>query len=117
MAAAGTGDQWRSLREELGRSFAQGKNSLRAVFELSGVYGRLDEAERDAVNDVLIEWLLSEDDTLRHDALFLVNEHQIGQAAPALRALQDRLETDPSGPRAAYEWAKVKSLLGRLTSE
>jgi hypothetical protein len=116
MAAESAGDRWRSLRDELDRSFAQGKNSLRAVFDLSVVYGCLNAADQNEVNDVLIEWVLSEDETLRYDALFLVNEHQVHQAVPALRTLRDRLEDDPSGPGAPYEWAKVNGLFGRLTS-
>jgi hypothetical protein len=116
MAAESAGDQWRSLRNDLERSFAQGKNSLQAVFELSMAYGRLDEAEQNEVNGVLIEWVLSEDECLRYDALYLVKEHQVHQAVPALRALQDRLENDPSRPGAPYEWAKINGLLGRLTS-
>jgi hypothetical protein len=111
-----SGDQWRGLRDDLDRSFAQDKDPLRAVFGLSMAYGRLDEAEQNEVNDVLIDWVLSENETLRYDALYLVDEHQIHQAVPALRALQDRLENDPSRPGAPYEWAKVNGLLGRLTS-
>src|SRR5271166_4717598 len=110
MTAENVGDQWRTLRDDLDRSFVQAKNSMGAVIELSKAYGRLDEAEKGKVNDVLIEWVLSEDESVRHDALFPVNEYQLRQAVPALRALQDRLEKDASEPGAPYEWAKVNRI-------
>ena len=47
-----------------------------AIVELSEAYRRLDEAEQDEVNDVVIEWVLSDDESLRYDALFLVSEYQ-----------------------------------------
>jgi hypothetical protein len=63
----------------------------------------------------LAEWVASDDEALRYDALFVIDEHAIRELVPALRALQERLERDPlPGPGEPYEWAKVNRLLGKL---
>jgi hypothetical protein len=104
--------RWHDLREHLDERAAGTKDSMQVVFELSRAYGALPDTERPAVNEVLSEWILSHDDSLRYDALYLAHEHLIRDTVPALRALRNRLQNAPSGPGAPFEWAKVVRILG-----
>ena len=101
-------------RDELDARHVAAKDSQGAILELAATYGRIPEEDRRKVEEVLLDWLLSEDESLRYDALFIVDEYLIRRAAPSLRVLQERLQSDPR-PGAPYEWAKVNRTLGRLT--
>jgi hypothetical protein len=106
---------WCDLRSDLDRRYVESKDSQGAVLALAETYGRIPPDQRSEVDTVLLEWVLSDEEGLRFDALAIVDEYRITDAIPVLRALQDRLETE-SGPGAPYEWAKVNRILGRLTS-
>ena len=67
-----------------------------------------------AVDELLAEWVLSDDQNLRFDAMALISDHNIRSALPSLRLLAERLE-EASGPSAPYEWTKVNRLVGKLT--
>lgn len=104
--------QWRALRDDLDARAAAAKDSMDAVTRLSERYAALADDERTAVDAELADWLCSNDESLRYDALFLIATHDIRTTEPALRALADRLEVE-STPGAPYEWAKVNRLLAR----
>jgi hypothetical protein len=110
------GTAWRRLRDDLSERAIKSKDSMNAVFELSGAYADLRDEDRAEVNTVLGEWVLSDSEALRYDALFVVADHAIRDLVPVLRLLQQRLEDQPTGPRSPYEWAKVNRLLGELTA-
>ena len=109
-----TADRWRDLRDDLDQRARSGKDSQRAAIELSAAFGRLSRVEQAEVVPVLNEWLLSDDETLRFDAMFVIAEHSVNESVPALRRLEVRLESSTT-PGAPYEWAKVNRLIGRLT--
>jgi hypothetical protein len=92
-----------------------GKDSQGAVLALAETYGQIPAGQRSEVNAVLLEWVLSDEEGLRFDALAIVDDCGITEAIPALRALQDRLETE-SRPGAPYEWAKVNRIIGGLAA-
>lgn len=106
---------WRELRDDIDRRFVEARDSNGAIVELAVIYARIPEADRAEVNEVLAEWVESEDEGLRFDALAIVNKYRLIHAVPALRRLQARLESDTS-PGAPYEWAKVNRILGNLTA-
>lgn len=60
--------QWSELRDQVSRNATEQKDSQNALVELIRVYDALDDVERRAVDRVLIDWLGSEDETLRFDA-------------------------------------------------
>lgn len=100
---------WRRIDDEA----EERKDSPSAVFALEKWYISLRDEDRQAADDVLIEWALSNNDKKRFDALALINRFVIVGAVPALRRLAERLEeaTLPSSP---YDWAKVNRIIGRL---
>ena len=87
-----------------------------AIIRLSASFGTLPEPDRQAATEELIEWLQSDDERLRYDACFIIGEHRLRAAAPALQELAERLE-QTGAPGAPYEWAKVNRLLAGLTPD
>ena len=108
-----TAEGWRDLRDQLDERARASKRSQEAAIDLAAAFARLSDAERSNVVPTLDEWLLSDDEALRFDALYVVAEHSVAEAVPALRVLQDRLEAS-SAPGAPYEWAKVNRLIAQL---
>jgi hypothetical protein len=104
---------WRDLRGILDEESRRAKSSQEAVIKLSHGYGELGPKPREAVDETICEWLLSDDETLRFDALALVNDHGIARAEPVLARLADRLRTD-SRPGAPYELRKVIRIRDKL---
>jgi hypothetical protein len=104
---------WLRMREEVSARAVANKQSQEAVLAMAERYRSLTEGERADVDQLLIEQLASEDETVRFDALALVREFRIAAALSALRVLADWLETQHS-PGAPYEWAKVNRLIGAL---
>jgi len=62
---------------------------------------------------VLTEWVQSEDENVRFDALALIDGFRIAKAMPALRALAGRLASSDA-PGAPYELQKVDRILRGL---
>jgi hypothetical protein len=92
------------------------KSSQQAYEELRSLYARLDVDERLVADDILADWVLSNDDSRLWDALALIRDFNVKSALPALRKLEARLETS-NAPGAPYDWAKVNRLIGHLLSE
>ena len=69
------------------------KDSYHVIDRLRALYQKCDDEERKLANQVLAEWVLSDDEDVRYDAQLLINEFQIMTAAPALRELAVRLES------------------------
>ena len=89
--------------------------SQEAVLRLSHAYTLLQPDERRVVDEVLSEWLYSEDENQRFDALALIREHRIVSAVRALEELAQRL-AHSDDPGAPYELAKVKRIVNQLTA-
>lgn len=77
---------------------------------LSDLYRKFDSEERKLADQVLMEWLQSDDEGVRYDALVLIEDCRITQVIPALRELGARL-THSKAPSAPYELEKVKQIL------
>jgi uncharacterized protein HemX len=106
--------RWASLRPQLDAAASGTKESQSVVLELSKRYAALAGDERGTVDELLAEWVLSDDPNLRFDAMALISDHNIRSALPWLRLLAERLE-DASGSSAPYEWTKVNRLIAKLT--
>jgi hypothetical protein len=80
---------------------------------LLSFYRHLDGDDRRLANQVISEWVLSDDETVRFDAILLISEFRIFDAVPALHALTSRLplSVDPGAP---YELKKVTRLIEKL---
>jgi hypothetical protein len=92
---------------------AELKDSQSALEELIRLYQRLDDSERALANAVIAEWVASDDEKLRFDALAVIDRYVIGSAAKPLERLAERLGVMKT-PGAPYELKKVERLLERL---
>ena len=92
---------------------AELKDSQFALEELAQLYKRLDDAERALANVVIAEWVASDDEKLRFDALVLIDQYVIRGAVEPLERLAERLGVMRT-PGAPYELEKVERILKRL---
>lgn len=86
-----------------------------ALDRLCSLYLTLDVYERTMADQVLAEWVVSEDENVRFDALALVDDLKIQAATSALRRLVARLSSSDA-PGATYELRKVDRILQSLGS-
>jgi hypothetical protein len=103
-------DAYRRAVDEEAKSL---KNSQLALERLRQLYQRFDAKKRAMADHVLAEWVLSDDESKRFDALSLINEFKITKATPALRSLADRL-SENRAVSVPYELWKVYGILRRL---
>lgn len=115
MRAAHVRADWVAFRDAVDAAARASKMSQEAWLKLSARYAALSPEDREVVDGVLAEWVLSEDEGLRSDALFVISENAVGSAVPALRVLAQRLE-ETDEPGAPYEWAWVNRTIGILTT-
>ena len=73
---------WCELRSSLDRRHVAGKDSQGAVLALAETYGQIPAGQRSEVNAVLLEWVLSDEEGLRFDALAIVDDCGITEAIP-----------------------------------
>ena len=83
------------------------------VERLSQWYRDLEAGDRVLAQDVLCEWLESDVQDKRGDAVTLIGEFRVVRAVPALFALSQRL-AHSADPRAALELERVEDLLAEL---
>lgn len=86
------------------------KDSSRATRELNAAIAEMEPDERRCAEQVIAEWLLSNDEGRRFDALAVVRDLEIQSAVPALRELEARLGGSGE-PGAPFERNKVRDLL------
>jgi cysteinyl-tRNA synthetase len=89
------------------------KDSYLALDKLHGLYRKFDAQERAMADQVLSEWVQSEDENVRFDALALIDDFRIEKAMPALEALVGRLASSRA-PGAPYELQKVDRIVRDL---
>jgi hypothetical protein len=92
------------------------KDTYLVVDRFRSLYEKLDELERRMADRVLSEWVMSEDEGVRFDAVLLIGEFTIQSALPALHALALRLPLS-TAPGAPYELKKVVRLIQKLAAE
>jgi hypothetical protein len=92
------------------------KDSQSVLEEMSKLYKSFNNSERPLANDVIAEWVVSDDENLRFDALALIDEFHIGEAAVALQQLLRRLAVMRT-PGAPYEIEKVVRTIKLLQEE
>jgi hypothetical protein len=112
-------EEFRSQMESYRRSADEEAMSLKdsyiALDRLHALYCKFDDNERAMANQVLGEWVLSEDERLRFDALALIDDFKIASANAALGELAKRLASSDA-PSAPYELKKVHRIMGALAS-
>lgn len=105
--------RWLAIWRDADVRYREMKASNEALLELYERYAELAPADRDEVDRLLAETLLSHDENLQFDALALIEEFRIASALPELRALAKRLPRSNS-PGAPYHLAKVQRIIDLL---
>lgn len=103
---------YRTSVDAEGKAF---KDSYWPLDKMRALYTNFDENERLLADEVISEWVLSEDEGVRFDALVLVDDFGIIKAVPTLRKLIIYLKSI-NAPGAPYELKKVSRIIDRLTS-
>lgn len=109
-------EAWLRMCDEVSTRAIENKQSQEALLAMATRYQSLPQPDREAVNELLAEQLALQDESVRFDALALIQDFRIRSALAALRQLGNWLETQQS-PGAPYEWAKVHRIIGQLTSQ
>lgn len=104
---------WLLFRDRADQEAIEAKESQAALVALQDRYGSLSPDEMLIVDELLAEWLSSADESLRFDAIAMIDANHIESALSALRELSKRLSMDPH-PGAPYERAKVERAIVRL---
>jgi hypothetical protein len=86
-----------------------------ALKRLYALYEKFDAEERAMADEVVTDWILSDDPNVRFDALALAREFHISNAIPALEKLAKRLPSTCT-PGALYELEKVNRIMSTLTA-
>ena len=103
-----------SYRRSADREAREQKDSFRVLEKLRALYESFDPSMRAMARFVLSEWALSEDESVRFDALALIDELKVVTAMTALEALASRLQTCDT-PGAPYELNKVQRIVKHLS--
>lgn len=85
------------------------------LHRMRAAYAVMAADERPSADAVIVEWLASDDENLRFDAIALIDEFRIVAAGAGLRRLRTRLLSSVS-PGAPFEVEKVDRVLRGLTA-
>lgn len=85
-----------------------------ALDRLHALYRRLHDDERAVADEVLAEWVLSDHEPKRFDAIALISDFRIAEGSAPLRELISRLERS-SDPGAPFERRKAERILAELS--
>lgn len=106
--------QWIEAWEAIDRDAEARRDSPAALPALERAYSELAGEDRVRVDEVLIEWSLSDDSKKRFDALALIDVFLIRSALPALRALEREFDSSDA-PSAPFDLAKVRRIIDGLS--
>ena len=80
-----------AYRQAVNEEASEFKYPYLAVERLFALYHKFDAEERRMADQVLAEWVVSEDPDMRFDAQALIRKFKIVRATPALQQLAKRL--------------------------
>ena len=107
-------DEFRKEMEAFRGSVDEEARSLRAPYvvseEFSKLYQSFGDSERAMADQVLAEWVLSEEEGVRYDALALISEFKITTTVQVLRKLASRLALSCT-PGAPFELEWVNRII------
>lgn len=106
-------ERFRSRVEEEAEAF---KDSYLVLEKLEALYRSFSKEDQAMADDIIAEWVLSDNESLRFDALALIREFSIVKAKHALERLEGRLRSSVA-PGAPFELKKVISILGQLNQD
>ena len=102
-----------AYRKSVNEEASEFKYPYLAVERLLALYQKFDAEERRMADQVLAEWVVSEDTGMRYHAKALVHEFEIVTAIPALQQLAERLASSRA-VGAPGELEVVNRIIGDL---
>jgi hypothetical protein len=102
-----------TARREAEAEGQESKEAMLPIERLRDAYSRFTPSEQVLGEQVLAEWLDSDDENRRFDALALIDEFRVVAMAPALGRLADRLR-ESRAPGASFEREKIGRIMDRL---
>jgi hypothetical protein len=103
----------RSYRDEVRAEALRSKVPFEENKAMRKLYEKFDDAERLLADEVVAEWVLSEDSNLMHTALVMISELEIRSTLPTLEELENRLPLR-RGPSIPYDLAMVARIKAKL---
>ena len=100
-------EEWWAVTDE--REMAR-KNSQGALLEFMRLYETLEADDRGLADHVIADWIGSENERKRFDALAMVDQFRIRATVPQLKRAEIELAASET-PAAPYELAKVRRIL------
>ena len=85
------------------------------LMRMKRVFEAASTSDRQVLNEIVREWLVSDDPKERFDGAWLTDELHIEENLDLVRKLRDQAECR-SDPAARYDWSKFNEIAGRLTS-
>jgi len=92
------------------------KESQKALFDLITLYKGFSDEEITTANEVIFEWVLSEDVAKRYDGLALINEFLLVDAISVLNDLSNKLREE-NEPSSKYEITKITRIMKKLNGK
>jgi hypothetical protein len=105
----------REYREDAQREAEEQKDSYLVLDRLHSLYKKFDANERAMADQVLCEWVLSDDPSIRFDAMVLINDLKIAQSVQVLKELAKRLASSRA-PSAPYEISWINRIIDALSN-
>jgi hypothetical protein len=110
-------DEFRSgmntYRDDVKRQGRELRDSLWAGNRLATLYGNFDAEDRGMADQVILEWILSDDANVRFDGEGLASRFKIKTAIPSLEALSERLASSTT-PGASAQREVALRILDKL---
>ena len=86
------------------------KDAQLTLDRLRTAYDAMPEDDRSSADSVIVDWLKSDDENRRFDAIALIDEFRIASAIPVMRWLRHRLISNHN-PGAPFEIEKIDRVL------
>lgn len=106
-------EYWLEKHKVLSEDAKANRDSQSVAFGLLDVYDGLTEDQQEDVHTILADWLVSDDNTLRYDAGFLISQRCIRSMAGAVEKALAVAESR-AGVEASYEVKKFQRILDDL---
>lgn len=106
-------EMW-AQRESFDKEAKVLKDSNLAWQSLRNLYQKFSGEDREMADHILEEWISSEDENVRYDALVLIGDFKVVSKVPALQVLATRLASSRA-PSALYELNKVNRIIDNLS--
>jgi hypothetical protein len=104
---------WVKMRDYFAETAERTRDSQSVSFNLLDEYDKLTEEDKAVVHEILAEWLMSEDNTLRYDSSFLISQRDIKTLKDTVEKAIDNAHRR-IGPEAIDEAEDLERILNKL---